>query len=73
MAQKRKYSYDEVYQIYNQMYDEEGTTSGNNKIVTIVFPLFSGRFATSIAACAFAPAETPTKIPSSLANLLAIL
>ena len=36
MAQKRKYSYDEVYQIYNQMYDEEGTTSGNNKIVTIV-------------------------------------
>jgi hypothetical protein len=41
-------------------------------MVTIVFPLFSGRFASSIAAHTFAPEEMPARIPSSFASRRAI-
>ena len=34
-------------------------------IVTIIFPLFSGRWATRMAAQTLAPVEMPAKIPSS--------
>jgi len=42
--------------------------SGSN--TTIVFPAFSGRFATSVAAFNAAPDEIPTRIPSVTANAL---
>src|SRR2546426_8570746 len=40
--------------------------------VTIILPLFSGRFATSMAAQTLAPEEMPARMPSSLARRRAI-
>lgn len=45
--------------------------SGNN--TTIVFPLFSGLFANSVAANVAAPDDIPTKNPSFLAISLEVL
>ena len=42
--------------------------SGSN--TTIVFPSFSGRFASSVAANSAAPEEIPTSTPSVLATSL---
>ena len=42
-------------------------------MVTIIFPLFSGRLATSIAAHTLAPEEMPARIPSYFAIRRAML
>jgi len=43
----------------------------SGKIATITFPLFSFRFASSVAANIAAPEEIPARIPSSFASLRA--